>query len=103
MACVALAVMVRRTVLTTSGPTRLARITGTLRRGPDGELILYSEENETPVVVLAPHTVLSEGPDLLADSEGTPVVREGERVELVGGSSPEGPGFYAARVLVVEP
>lgn len=94
--------MVTRTVPATPGPSRLARITGTLRRGPRGELLLYSGDSETRVFVLAPHKVLSEGPDLLADPEGTPVVRNGDQVELVGGSSPERTGFYAARVLIVE-
>jgi len=92
-----------RTVLTTSGPSRLARLTGVLRRGSETPLVVQSGEREIPVVVLAVHTVLAGGPALLADGEGTPVVCEGDQVELVGGFHPEGHAFFASRVSVVEP
>lgn len=94
--------MAFRTVLATSGPSRLARATGRLRRGSDGALVLDSGESELPVVILAAHSIFPEGPDLIADANGTPVVQDGDRVELVGGSSPTEPGFYASRVLVID-
>lgn len=99
------AVMAGRTVLTRSGPSRLARITGVLGRGNDGSLVLDTAESRIPIVVIAPHAVL-DGPALLANPEGSPVVFDGDRVELVGGFGPEGHphhrAFFASRVSVLD-
>jgi hypothetical protein len=95
--------MPTRTVLAASGPSRLARRIGVLRRGADDSLVIEDGGHQTPVVIVAPHQLLAEGDVLLSDADGTPVVREGDEVVLTGGLSLEGPAFYAARVAIVEP
>jgi hypothetical protein len=92
----------RRKVLTRPGPTRLARVSGVIRRGAEGSPVLEGDGSDIPIVITAAHTLLLEGEALLADANGTPVVWEGDRVELVGGFAPEGGAFYATAVTVVD-
>lgn len=96
-----------RTVLQAAGPSRLARLSGVLRRGraEDAALILESNETGTPVIILAAHQLNVNGA-LVADIEGNPLIRDGDRVEVVGGfpprTDPRHPAFLAARVAIVE-
>jgi hypothetical protein len=94
-----------REVLTSPGTGRLARKVGVLRRGSEDRVVLDSGASETPVIVLAPHTLVA-GKTLLADMNGTAVVWEGDQVELAGGIAPEGdpryPAFLAWIVSIID-
>src|ERR1700722_1079519 len=97
--------MQRRNVLRATGAGRSAKRSGILRAAPPGSptsLVIESESgSQTPVIVLAPHRINTEGA-LLADADGTLVAWEGDRVTLVGGFAPDAdprhPAFLANTV-----
>jgi hypothetical protein len=94
-------------VLKAAGPSRLALAAGALRRGADGSGLAIESPGgtRTPVVILAPH-MLDSGGALLAGADGTPLVREGQAIELVGGvaapADPRYPSFLASEVIVLD-
>lgn len=99
--------MHRRSVLKAAGPSRLALAAGALWWATDGSGLAIESPSgtRTPVVILAPHK-LNSGGALLAGADGTPLVREGQAIELVGGTAapddPRYPSFLAAEVIVLD-
>jgi hypothetical protein len=92
---------VRTVVSRETGSHRLAMRTGTLHRTPQGSmtgLVLKANGADTPVVILAPHALDREDA-LVADAHGTPVIWEGDQVELVGGLAPPDDPRYPATFL----
>ena len=96
-----------RTVLDAGGPTRLASHTGRLKGGTQEEagLVIEGGGSRIPVIILAPHQLEVAGA-LVADPQGNPLVRDGDRVQLVGGFVPDGdprsPAFLAGRVILLD-
>lgn len=94
-------------MLKAAGSSRLALVAGALRRAADGSGLAIESPSgtRTPVVILAPH-MLDSGGALLAGADGTPLVREGQAIELIGGAAapddPRYPSFLASEVIVLD-
>jgi hypothetical protein len=94
-----------RRVLQAVGPSRLAATSGVLREArPDesGDLVIERSDGHRIAVRLAMPHRLNVGGTLLCDSDGAPLVREGECVKLGGGFTSDGTVFVVGSVSVFD-